>query len=104
MQYILFAEAVIGAGIGLTIIQTVVYARVEILCESSHYTHRVQERFIESGLANNVYLCNPLSPFPQQHYHGGDLLLLALISIFCIKGQSREITWSLVAQFNPHGT
>ena len=38
MQYILFAEAVIGAGIGLTIIQTVVYARVEILCESSHYT------------------------------------------------------------------
>ena len=41
VQYILFAEAVIGAGIGLTIIQTVVYARVEILCESSHYTHRV---------------------------------------------------------------
>ena len=32
VQFILFGEAVIGAGIGLCIIQTAVYTRVESLC------------------------------------------------------------------------
>ena len=49
MQYILFAEPVIGAAIGLCLIQTAVYVRAEALCavhivnSQTHCAHYVYD-------------------------------------------------------------